>query len=316
MKVLVTGGAGFIGAHVARALLARGEEVVLLDNFDSLLYPASAKESRIAHMFVGLKRPRLITGDILDGKLLATIFAEEKFDKVFHCAALANPGRSVGAAVPYTTVNVVGTLNVLEAARRHDIVQVVFAGSSSVYDDEQTPFSENSYPLRPKSPYGASKAAAEAYCAMWHELYGVPITVLRFFSVYGPWGRPDMAPHIFAKCLLNDQTLEVTPWRQRDFTYIDDIVAGVLVSFDRKLEYEVINLGRGAPVELTDFIAALEAAAKKKARIVTRRASPGEMRVTYADIAKARQLLDYEPKVSVEEGTLHLVTWLKKHPEW
>ncbi len=313
MKVLVTGGAGFIGSHVSKALLEAGEEVVVFDNFDGLVYSPTVKQDRIEHMFSAAKRPRLITGDILDQNLVHTVFQEEHFDKVVHLAALANPGKSLEAAEQYTLVNVAGTQHILEAARQHDIVQFIFAGSSSVYNDEQTPFREDSYPLRPRSPYGASKAAAENYCMTWHELYGLPITVLRFFSVYGPWGRPDMAPMIFAQALLNDEVLYVTRDRQRDFTYIDDIVSGVLAALSRKFDYEVINLGRGEPVELTRFIEALEVAAKKKAKIEVREAPAGEMHITYADIAKARTLLDYNPKISFEEGTARLIEWMKKY---
>ncbi len=311
MKILITGGAGFIGAHVAKALIDRGEEVVVLDSFDSLVYPAALKQERLEGMFASANRPRLVTADILDAKLLGTIFAEEKFDKVVHCAALANPGMSLPAAGPYTMVNVIGTLRVLEAARKYDIVQLIFAGSSSVYHDAQTPFREESHPLRPKSPYGAAKAAAEVYCSMWHDLYGLPITVLRFFSVYGPWGRPDMAPFIFTQRLLNDQTLYVTADRRRDFTYIDDIISGIVAALDHKFDYEIINLGRGEAVELTDLVTALEHAAKKKAKVVSRQSPAGEMRVTYADISKAKRLLDYQPKVSVAEGAQHLVDWMK-----
>lgn len=310
-KILITGGAGFIGAHTAKALIDEGEEVVLFDDFNSFLYSPELKRNRLEHMFTADKRPRVITGNILDAELVEEVFAGEQFDKVLHFAALANPGRSLETAEEYTLVNVNGTLQILEAARRHDITQVIFAGSSSVYNDEQTPFKEDSYPLRPRSPYGVSKAAAEQYCAMWHDLYDLPITILRFFSVYGPWGRPDMAPHIFAEQILRGETLRVTPERRRDFTYIDDIVAGIVATVERKLQYEVINLGRGEPVELGRLIEALEKASGKKAQVQEREAPSGEMRVTYADVSKARKLLGYDPKVSIDEGAAALVEWLK-----
>jgi len=311
-KILITGGAGFIGSHLAKRLQDEGEQVVLLDNFHPLLYNPALKQQRLDKMFEPHKRPRFLVGDILDNKILETVFSEEKPDKVIHLAALANPALSLDHADEYTLINVVGTLRILEMCRRHDIAQLIFAGSSSVYNDQQTPFVETSYPLRPNSPYGASKAAAEVYCHMWHDLYGLPITVLRFFSVYGPWGRPDMAPMIFARQVLKGETLQVTRDRQRDFTYVSDIVEGIVAAVEKKLDYEVINLGRGEPIELTQFIAALEKAADKKAKIIMRDAPPGEMRITYANTDKARNLLGYKPQVSVEEGAGHLISWLKK----
>ncbi len=311
-KILITGGAGFIGAHVAKALMERGDEVVLLDNFDSFVYSAEDKEKRMNEMFERDKRPKLIHGDILDAKLLDTVFAEEKFDKVLHLAALPNPGKSVGVAPQYTLINVNGTINILDACRKHDIVQFVFAGSSSVYNDEQTPFTEDAYPLRPRSPYGASKAAAETFIETWHELYGISTTILRFFSVYGPWGRPDMAPSIFAEHVLSGEELPLTGGRKRDFTYISDVVDGVVAALDTKLDFEIINLGRGEPQDLQEFIAALEKAAGKKMKTVPREAPPGEMEITYADVSKAKKLLGYEPKVSIEEGAQKLIEWMQR----
>ncbi|MEX0650139.1 MAG: NAD-dependent epimerase/dehydratase family protein [Candidatus Andersenbacteria bacterium] len=312
-KILITGGAGFIGAHVAKALMDKGEQVVLLDDMNGFLYPAKLKEDRITHLFTEDKRPRLIVGNILDDGILRTVFEEEKFDKVLHFAALANPGASIGVENEYAAVNIMGTINVLKMCRDFDITQLVFAGSSSVYNDEQTPFVEANYPLNPRSPYGASKAAAELYLQMWNSLYGLPVTVLRFFSVYGPWGRPDMAPMIFARQILQEATLQVTRDRQRDFTYIDDVVQGILSAVEKKLDFEIINLGRGEPQELTEFIAAIEAVAGKKVNIEFRDAPPGEMKVTYANIDKAKQLLGYQPKVSITEGTQKLIEWVQEY---
>lgn len=312
MKVLITGGVGFIGAFTAQALITRGDDIVLFDDMNSWLYPASLKEARLQHLF-SEKRPKLIVGDVLDQKLLATVFAEEGFDTVLHFAAIPNPARSLDAAELYTAVNVLGTVNVLEAARQSGIERFIFAGSSSVYNDEQTPFREDAYPLRPRSPYGASKAAAEAYCAAWHELYGLPIMVLRFFSVYGPWGRPDMAPAIFAQRILNDETLEVSEGRARDLTYIDDVVAGVVAAIDKQFEFEIFNIGRGEPQSLDALITALAKAAGKEARTKPRQAPPGELTITYANIDKAKKMLGYSPKVSIEEGAKRLIEWMKEY---
>lgn len=314
MKVLITGGAGFIGAYAARALLERGDDLVLYDNLNDFLYPSARKEARLNFLFPDSdRRPRLITGDILDVQLLNRIFEEEGFDTVLHFAALANPARSLSAPVEYTLVNVLGTVNVLSAAQANGVARFIFAGSSSVYNDEQAPFAEDSYPLRPRSPYGASKASAEAYCAMWHELHGLPITVLRFFSVYGPWGRPDMAPEIFARQILNDETLSVARERKRDLTYIDDVVEGVMLACDRQFGFEVINIGRGEPQSLHELINALAKAAGKEARLKEKAAPPGEMAITYANVEKAKRLLGYNPKVSLEEGAKRLINWLREY---
>jgi len=312
MKVLITGGAGFIGAFVSKALVERGDDVVLYDDMNSWLYPAELKEARLNFLFPDReKRPRLVIGSVLDPKLLQTVFDEEKFDTVLHFAALANPAKSLEAEEEYSLVNVLGTVNVLRAVSDHDIHRFIFAGSSSVYNEKQTPFSEDNYPLTPLSPYGASKAAAEIYCRMWHELHDLPVTILRFFSVYGPWGRPDMAPAIFAQQILNDETLSVSEDRKRDLTYIDDVVDGVLAAIDKQFEYEVINIGRGEPVALDDLIAALGKAAGKTPASEPREAPAGELTITYANISKAKKLLGYEPKVSIEEGASRLVDWLK-----
>ncbi len=316
MKILITGGAGFIGAFTAAALQARGDGVVLYDDMSDFLYPAARKEARLNHLFPnGAARPRLITANILDAELLSSVFADEEFDTVLHFAALANPARSLLAPVEYTLVNVLGTVNVLTAAQAHGVTRFIFAGSSSVYNDEQTPFSEDMYPLRPRSPYGASKASAEAYCAMWHELHGLPVTILRFFSVYGPWGRPDMAPEIFARQILHDETVHAARGRKRDLTYVDDVVDGILLACDRQFGFEIFNIGRGEPQALPDLVAALAKAAGKTPRVEDKKAPVGEMATTYANVDKARRLLGYAPKVSIEEGAQRLIDWVRSYED-
>lgn len=314
MKIFVTGGAGFIGAFVARALVARGDEVVLYDDMNDFLYPSARKQARLEYLFPDRStRPRLITGNILDERLLQSVFSGGHFDTVLHFAALANPGRSLDHATEYTLVNVLGTVNVLRAAHVHGVVRFIFAGSSSVYNDEVTPFAEDMYPLRPRSPYGASKASAEMFCGMWHELHGLPVAILRFFSVYGPWGRPDMAPEIFARQILNDETLTVARDRKRDLTYIDDAVSGVLLACDRQFGGEIFNLGRGEPHGLSELVVALSEAAGKTPRVQDKPAPAGEMAATYANIDKARRLLGYDPKISIEEGARRLVEWMREY---
>lgn len=313
MTILITGGLGFIGAHVAQALAARGDTVVLFDDLNGWLYPRSLKEAR-RDVQLAQVPVTVVEGSVLDADALAKVLAEHDIEAVLHLAAYANPGRSMQAAELYTEVNVLGTLNVLRAAQEQGVQRVVFAGSSSVYNDEQTPFKEDSYPLRPRSPYGASKAAAEVYCRLWHDLYGLPVTVLRFFSVYGPWGRPDMAPFVFAERVLTEKPIEVTREpRERDFTYIGDAVPAILAALDTDLGFEVINVGRGEPVAVRDMLTTIEQITGRTAHVTEREAPAGEMRVTYADVSQARNLLGYEPRVSVEEGMQELVQWLK---EW
>lgn len=314
MNVLITGGAGFIGAFTAKALQERGDNIVLYDDMNSFLYPAALKEARLHALFPNSSmRPRLVVGTILDAKLLATVLEEEEIDTVLHFAALANPAKSLNHPAEYTLINVLGTLNVLTAATEREVSRFMFAGSSSVYNDEETPFREGNYPLSPKSPYGASKASAEIYCRMWHELHGLPVTVLRFFSVYGPWGRPDMAPFVFTRQILHGETLEVSSERARDVTYIDDVVAGVMAAVDKQFGWEVINIGRGEPQSLDELVQALGKAAGKEISTRSREAPPGEMRVTYADTTKAKELLGWTPRVSIAEGAQHLVDWVKAY---
>ncbi len=309
MKIFITGGAGFIGSLVAKSLIERGDQVTVFDDFNDFLYPAALKQARVKDLLQG--KANVIKGSILNIHELDLALQHSGAHIVLHFAAHANPGESIGQAKLYTENNVVGTLNVLKSLQENKIPRLIFAGSSSVYDDRQTPFKEESYPLRPHSPYSASKAAGEIYCSLWHELYGLPVTVLRFFSVYGPWGRPDMAPFLFAEKIILGKTIELTKdERQRDFTYIDDVVAGVLAAIDTELSFEIINIGRGEPISLRGYIAALEAAVGRKAKIIERPTPPGEMAVTFADISKARKLLQYNPKISVDEGSQHLIRWM------
>lgn len=314
MKIFITGGAGFVGAHVAGTLLDRGDEVVVLDDFSDLVYSAEFKKKRLKHVIGEHDKLTFIEGSLNDPVLLNRIFKNTKFDAVIHLAAHPNPKVSLSRAYEYSMVNELGTVSLLEAMKKADVKRLIFAGSSSVYNDVQTPFDEAASDLRPQAPYGVSKLAAEHYCRIWHELYGFDVTVLRFFTVYGEWGRPDMAPWIFAESILNDKTIELSKDRQRDFTYIGDITRGVVKAVDTALSgFEIINLGRGKPVELQYFVRCLAQAAGKKVNIVDREAPAGEMRITFAKVEKAKKLLQWEPEVSVEEGTQRLMIWLK---EW
>lgn len=308
-NILVTGGAGFIGAHLTSALVKRGDTVVALDDFNEVIYPAAFKRQRWAALGQGAN---LVEGSILDEELLTKLFHNNHFDTVVHLAALPNVSKSYQFPEQYESVNVKGTENILRAASETAVNHLVFAGSSSVYDDKQTPFREDQVLGMPPSPYGLSKLKAEQLCQRWHEETGLPVTILRFFTVYGPWGRPDMAPLIFARGIVEGKPIQVTKEeRQRDFTYVDDTVAGIVAATLHPFPFEIINLGRGEPINLRGLIAAFEAAAGKKAVIEEREAPPGEMQITFADIAKARKLLGYNPHVPVPEGAKRLIDWLK-----
>lgn len=309
-KILVTGGAGFIGAHTARALLARGDDVVIMDDLNDR-YDPRLKQARLDHMFQGGPAPRVVKGDIRERELIDRLCEAERFDTIVHLAAWASVQTSINNPYVYTSVNVDGTLNVLEGACRSGVRNFVFASSSSVYGGHtQIPFQEDQPTNRPMSPYAASKVAGEIYCATWHHLYQLPITCLRFFTVYGPWGRPEMALFAFTEAILAGKPIKMRGAQtQRDFTYIDDIVAGVLAAVDRPQGFEIFNLGRADGVPLPRFIAAIEAALDRKSLVDEVRLPPGDIPRTLADISRAQAALEYRPKVSIEEGVKKFVRW-------
>jgi UDP-glucuronate 4-epimerase len=310
MKILVTGAAGFIGSHVAEALLNRGDTVVGLDNFNNYYDPARKRanvETALSHAHY-----RLIEGDVRDEQLLQDLFAGERFDKICHIAAMAGVRYSIQHPELYESVNVRGTLNLLEQARRHDVQNFCFASSSSVYGaSTPVPFREDAMVNRPISPYAATKVAKEVLAYTYHHLYGLNCTGLRFFTVYGPRGRPDMAPYLFTKWIAEGQPLRQfgDGSSQRDYTFVTDIVAGVVAAIDANLPYELINLGRGETIYLADFIQVVEEVVGKNAAIVQEPTKPGDVPITHADITKARQLLGYEPTVSVVDGMHKFWKW-------
>lgn len=309
-KILVTGGAGFIGSHTAHALLARGDEVVIIDDFNDR-YDPRLKHARVEHMFADLTAPRLVTGDIRDQTLIDELFAKEKFDCVIHLAAWASVQPSINNPYIYTSVNVDGTVNILEAARNNGVKNIVFASTSSVYGGlTDIPFRETQSVMRPISPYAASKVAGEIYCATWNHLYQLPITCLRFFTVYGPWGRPEMALFKFTEAIHSGQPIQMRGHEtQRDFTYIDDIVGGLMAAVDRPHDFAIFNLGRADGVTLPRFIAAIEIALNTKATIEEVPLPAGDISKTLADISLAQTELGYQPTTSIEEGVKKFVTW-------
>ena len=311
--ILVTGGAGFIGSHTSEALLDRGEQVVCLDNFNDY-YSPMRKRKNVAHL---LDHPAytLIEGDIRDVETLDRIFAEYGPRRIVHIAAMAGVRYSIRHPELYESVNIRGTLNILEIARRHQVENLVFASTSSIYGARQrVPFSEDDRVDWPISPYAATKRACELLGYTYHYLYGINFTALRFFTVYGPRGRPDMAPYLFTEAVFHGRELTMfgDGSSSRDYTYIADIVQGVVAALYRPLGYEIINLGNSRTILLRDFISLVERLVGKKARVVQRPMPPGDVPRTCADISKARRLLGYDPQTPFEEGMARFVEWYRK----
>jgi UDP-glucuronate 4-epimerase len=319
MSVLVTGAAGFIGSHAAVRLLQRGDRVIGLDNLNDY-YPPERKRNNLRE--VAREAPsagqfEFVEGDIRDRTLIATLFRQHEIHAVIHLAAMAGVRISVQDPWLYYDVNLTGTLNLLEAVRAQpQRATFVLASTSSVYGGtEALPFVETDSADRPLAPYAASKRAAELLGFTYHHLHRLDFTALRFFTVYGPRGRPDMMAY---KVLDSAYGGEAVPYynggqMHRDWTFVDDIVSGIVAASDRRLGYELINLGRGEPVLLADFVDTLERLAGKKPRLVSQPMSDADVKYTYADIAKARRLLDYDPKVGVTEGTQRFFDWYVKN---
>jgi len=309
MKVLVTGGAGFIGSHAVDALLSRGDQVVAVDNFNDYYNPAF-KRANVAHL-AGHPRLDMVEADIRDTDAMAAIF-KNGIDVVIHLAAMANVRYSIGRAPLYYDVNVQGTLGLLELIVTHEVDHIVFASTSSVYGHtQQLPFVETDPCNHPLAPYPATKKTCEILGYTYHNLHDLNFTALRFFSVYGPRGRPDMMPYMVTDRIVRDANINLfnAGRMQRDWTYIDDIVTGILAAVDRPLGYEIINLGRGEPVWMDAFVHLVEDLVGKKAQLTTPPAPPGEPLVTFANVDKARQLLNYAPTVSVTEGMTRFWQW-------
>jgi UDP-glucuronate 4-epimerase len=313
MRILVTGGAGFIGSHTVDALLARGDEVVCVDNFNDY-YDPERKRKNIQRAG---RSPafRLYEADVRDFEAMARLFAVEKPHKVVHLAAMAGVRNSVEFPLLYEEVNVRGTLNILELAARHGVASFVLASTSSVYGaTKEIPFQEDNPAIEPLAPYPATKRACELMAHVYHHLHGLRCTVLRLFTAYGPRGRPDMTPYLFTEAISHgaEITLFDEGRPQRDFTYIDDIVQGVLASVDADLDFEIINLGNSRPVVMRDFVSIIERLVGRTANIAARPLPASEPPLTYADISKARRLLGYDPSTGVEDGMRDFVRWYRQ----
>ena len=310
MKVLVTGAAGFIGSHLAARLLAEEDEVVGLDAFDETLYDAPTHE-RNAAAVAGLE---VVRGDILDAKLMAELVRGK--DLVVHLAALAGVRPSIAQPARYARVNVEGTAVVLEACRKAGLAKVVFASSSSVYGARnQVPFSEDDPCLRPASPYAATKRANELQCSTFSDLYGLGIASLRFFTVYGPRQRPEMAIHKFARAIRDGRpvTLFGDGSSARDYTYVDDVIDGTVAACRRvKIgEHRIYNLGGSRTTTLHRLVELISEALGKTPVIDWQPDQPGDVPITFADVSRASKELGYAPKVPIEEGVRRFVDWLR-----
>ncbi|HEX6277660.1 MAG TPA: NAD-dependent epimerase/dehydratase family protein [Polyangiaceae bacterium] len=316
MTILVTGAAGFIGSHAASAFLARGDRVVGLDNFDPY-YDPKRKRANVAEVAAGAPAGAftMVDGDLRDRELVMRLFREHAPRAVVHLGALAGVRASCDEPQVYFDVNVSGTLNLLDAAREHGSPNVVFASTSSVYGaTPRVPFVEEDTADRPLAPYPASKRSAELLAHAYHHLYGLDFTALRFFTVYGPRGRPDMLTYKLVDAIRTGNALTLFDGGRmlRDWTYVGDTVAGVVAAADRRLGYEVINLGRGEPVLVSDFIATFERLTGRKVPFVEAPRPGADVERTHANIDKAQRLLGYEPRVSVAEGAERFLAWYER----
>jgi UDP-glucuronate 4-epimerase len=316
MTVLVTGAAGFIGAYTCRALVARGEQVVGLDNYNDY-YDPQIKRDRVAVLCPDIDIRAI---DLTDRAALEALFDEIKPDRVVHLAAQAGVRYSLQNPQAYVDSNLVGFVNILELCRHRGIAHLVYASSSSVYGDSATPpFSEDQRVDQPRSLYAATKAANELMAYTYAQLYQLPATGLRFFTVYGPWGRPDMAPLLFSRAVLAGRPIDVfnEGRMQRDFTHVSDIVAGVLGALDHPsaeaTPHRVFNLGNHTPVELEHFIAVIEQAAGRPAQKVYKPMQPGDMVRTMADTRRAQAAFGFDPATPIEAGLPPVVQWCREY---
>ena len=331
-RFLVTGAAGFIGSHVCQSLLARGDEVVGLDNLNDY-YEVQLKKDRLAQL-EGRPGFRFLRMDVADRTAMATLFSEERFDRVIHLAAQAGVRYSLENPHAYVDSNLVGFMNILEGCRHSQVGHLVYASSSSVYGaNTRMPFSVHHNVDHPVSLYAASKKANELMAHTYAHLYGLPCTGLRFFTVYGPWGRPDMALFLFTRAILAGRPIDVYNHgkMRRDFTFIDDIVEGVVRTTDHvaqpnpdwdsdrpdpgtsRAPYRIYNIGNNQPVELLHLIEVLERALGKKAEKNLLPIQPGDVPATFADVEALVQDVGFKPSTSIEEGVERFVRWYRHY---
>lgn len=310
--VLITGAAGFIGSNVVRALLDTDYRVVGVDNFDDT-YDPQFKESNIA-AFSDNANFVLYRTDIRDVPALSAVFEAEKPSYVIHLAAKADTRDAVQTPRLYISVNIDGTLNILELCKEYAVTNLVIASSSSVYgNSSRIPWKEDETADRPLSPYGATKRAIEHLAHTYHHNFDMHITCLRYFNAYGENNRPGMVPYVWGLKLLRGEEVEISGdgSRKRDYTYVGDIARATILAMEKPLGFEVINVGNNAPVSLKELLAVFEEVIGTTAKVKSRPSHAASVEVTYADITKAKELLDWEPKVSLDEGLTRLVVWLR-----
>jgi UDP-glucuronate 4-epimerase len=313
MKALITGAAGFIGSHLSERLLGNGWTVVGVDNFDEF-YDPQIKRRNISDCLKD-ENFQLIEADIRDGAAMDKAFGDG-VEIIVHLAALAGVRPSIARPLLYADVNVNGTMVLLEAAKKHKVGKFIFGSSSSVYgNNEKVPFSEEDNVDFPISPYAATKKAGELICHTYHHLSGIHITCLRFFTVYGPRQRPDLAIHKFAKLIERDKPIPVygDGTMMRDFTYIDDIIDGTVAAMDKCEGFHVYNLGESKPITVNDLVSEIENALGKKAVKEYQPPQPGDVERTYADISKAAKELGYNPSTTIQLGLKNFAAWLRKN---
>jgi len=317
MNILVTGGAGFIGSHVCERLLRAGHKVWALDNLNTFYTPA-IKQRNVEEIQALGKPFTFVHADLGDVKALGTLFGQTGFDQVIHLAATAGVRPSIEEPELFQRVNIGGTVNVLEAARREGVKKILLASSSSVYGvNKKIPFAETDPVFSAISPYASTKLACESLGHVYHYIYGMDVTVLRFFTVYGPRQRPDLAIYKFAKLISEGKPIPVfgNGSTARDYTYVTDIVDGVMACVERTCGYEIFNLGESQTVTLSRLIELLELSLGKKAIIQRLTAQAGDVPLTYADITKSRQHFGYAPKVKIDQGIPLFVEWFKQQAQ-
>jgi UDP-glucuronate 4-epimerase len=313
--VLITGGAGFIGSHLCRRLLREGVRVICLDNFDSF-YDPNIKIKNIEGLteaYPGLFE--LITGDIRNPEQLREVFQKNRVNLVIHLAARAGVRPSIEHPLIYQDVNIRGTITLLEICKEFGIKEFIFASSSSVYGENQRiPFSEDDLHIQPISPYGVTKRAGELLCYSYHHLYGMNMACLRIFTAYGPRQRPEMAIHKFTRLIDLGEVIPIygDGSSRRDYTYIDDLIDGIMATVSHLKGFEIYNLGESQTTSLIELVKLIEEAFGKKANFEMLDPQPGDVSVTFADITKARQRLNYQPKITMEEGIKRFVQWYKE----
>ena len=315
-KILVTGGAGFIGSHLVDGLLKEGREVTVLDDFNDYYEPGIKRANVREHL--KHKNYELVEGDIRDRTLLTDLFQKRGIGRVVHLAARAGIRASLSEPLIYEDVNVRGLINLLEVSFRAGIEQFIFGSSSSVYGCGMVvPFREEQTLSEPISPYAATKRAGELFLHVYHHLYKVPVTILRFFTVYGPRQRPEMAIHKFARLIYKEEQIPVfgDGSSKRDYTYISDIIGGVMVALKKVFAFETFNLGSSVAIELRRLIYLLEKETGKKAKAKYLPPQPGDAEVTCADVGKAQKLLGYKPAIEIEEGIARFIRWYREENE-